>query len=209
MSLRCGGNRTGRDAGSPKGGSNGRNREIKGMGRRDFLKTAALSGLALGGAAALTGCAPSTGAEKGTSANASAGADVAWDKEVDVLVIGSGTGAFAALVAAAKGAESVCLVEKGTMWGGTAATSGGGLAVPLTYAATDASVSYMDRCWSAPTILATGDDLSKLPAHTLPFGGFVSAKPPPLLMEGRRFNGEYSGAEPIRWKFFVTKGAAT
>lgn len=55
--------------------------EIKGMGRRDFLKTAALSGLALGGAAALTGCAPSTGAEKGASANASAGADVAWDKE--------------------------------------------------------------------------------------------------------------------------------
>lgn len=115
--------------------------EIKGMGRRDFLKTAALSGLALGGAAALTGCAPSTGAEKGASAKASAGADVAWDKEVDVLVIGSGTGAFAALVAAAKGAESVCLVEKGTMWGGTAATSGGGLAVPLTYAATDAGIT--------------------------------------------------------------------
>lgn len=84
---------------------------------------------------------PSTGAEKGASANASAGADVAWDKEVDVLVIGSGTGAFAALVAAAKGAESVCLVEKGTMWGGTAATSGGGLAVPLTYAATDAGIT--------------------------------------------------------------------
>ncbi len=115
--------------------------EIKGMGRRDFLKTAALSGLALGGAAALTGCAPSTGAEKGASAKASAGADVAWDKEVDVLVIGSGTGAFAALVAAAKGAESVCLVEKGTMWGGTAATSGGGLAVPLTYAAADAGIT--------------------------------------------------------------------
>ena len=57
-----------------------------------------------------------------------------------MLVIGSGTGAFAALVAAAKGAESVCLVEKGTMWGGTAATSGGGLAVPLTYAATDAGI---------------------------------------------------------------------
>ncbi len=58
-----------------------------------------------------------------------------------MLVIGSGTGAFAALVAAAKGAESVCLVEKGTMWGGTAATSGGGLAVPLTYAATDAGIT--------------------------------------------------------------------
>ena len=135
--------------------------EIKGMGRRDFLKTAALSGLALGGAAALTGCAPSTGAEKGASAKASAGADVAWDKEVDVLVIGSGTGAFAALVAAAKGAESVCLVEKGTMWGGTAATSGGGLAVPLTYAATgDGEDSYFNETYGGEAA-----DPSEVPAH--------------------------------------------
>ncbi|MFR1166509.1 MAG: FAD-binding protein [Adlercreutzia equolifaciens] len=113
--------------------------EIKGMGRRDFLKTAALSGLALGGAAALTGCAPSTGAEKGASAKASAGADVAWDKEVDVLVIGSGTGAFAALVAAAKGAESVCLVEK--EMGAALPLPRAALAVPLTYAATDAGIT--------------------------------------------------------------------
>ena len=118
--------------------------EIKGMGRRDFLKTAALSSLVLGGAAALAGCAPAAGADK--SANASGGSDVAWDKEVDVLVIGSGTGSFAALAAAAKGAESVCLVEKGTMWGGTAATSGGGLAVPLTYAATDAGITDSKDC---------------------------------------------------------------
>ncbi|MFR5092374.1 MAG: FAD-binding protein [Adlercreutzia equolifaciens] len=116
--------------------------EIKGMGRRDFLKTAALSGLALGGAAALTGCAPSTGAEKGASANASAGADVAWDKGSrrarhrlgHRCVRGSGRRGQAC-------AESVCPVEKGTMWGGTAATSGGGLAVPLTYAATDAGIT--------------------------------------------------------------------
>lgn len=39
--------------------------EIKGMGRRDFLKTAALSGLALGGAAALTGLCPLDGRGKG------------------------------------------------------------------------------------------------------------------------------------------------
>ncbi|MCI8306330.1 MAG: FAD-binding protein, partial [Enterorhabdus sp.] len=111
----------------------------KGMDRRGFLKTAAFSSLALGGAAALAGCAPAAGTDGGTALSSTG--DIAWDKEVDVLVLGSGTGAFAALVAAAKGAGSVCLVEKGTMWGGTAATSGGGLAVPLTYAAADAGVS--------------------------------------------------------------------
>lgn len=104
---------------------------IRGMKRRDFLKTAALSSLALG-SAALAGNTTLAFADEG---------DVAWDKEVDVLVVGSGTGSFAALVAAAKGAGSVCLVEKGSMWGGTAALSGGGLAVPLTYAATDAGVT--------------------------------------------------------------------
>ncbi|MEY8315280.1 FAD-dependent oxidoreductase [Adlercreutzia muris] len=111
----------------------------KGMDRRGFLKTAAFSSLALGGAAALAGCAPAAGTDGGAALSSTG--DTAWDKEVDVLVLGSGTGAFAALVAAAKGAGSVCLVEKGTMWGGTAATSGGGLAVPLTYAAADAGVS--------------------------------------------------------------------
>lgn len=104
---------------------------IRGMKRRDFLKTAALSSLALG-SAALAGNTTLAFADEG---------DVAWDKEVDVLVVGSGTGSFAALVAAAKGAGSVCLVEKGSMWGGTAALSGGGLAVPLTYAAADAGVT--------------------------------------------------------------------
>lgn len=103
----------------------------RGMKRRDFLKTAALSSLALG-SAALAGNTTLAFADEG---------DVAWDKEVDVLVVGSGTGSFAALVAAAKGAGSVCLVEKGSMWGGTAALSGGGLAVPLTYAAADAGVT--------------------------------------------------------------------
>ncbi|WP_296010659.1 FAD-dependent oxidoreductase [uncultured Adlercreutzia sp.] len=110
--------------------------ENKGMDRRGFLKTAALSSLALGATAAMAGCAPTGNSEAGLP---STGSDVSWDKEVDVLVLGSGTGTFAALVAAEKGA-SVCVVEKGNMWGGTAATSGGGLAVPLSYAAEAAGV---------------------------------------------------------------------
>lgn len=53
-----------------------------------------------------------------------------WDKEVDVLVVGSGAGGlFSALVAAHGGAE-VLIVEKDKLWGGTSATSGGGIWIP-------------------------------------------------------------------------------
>lgn len=53
-----------------------------------------------------------------------------WDKEVDVLVVGSGAGGlFSALVAAHGGAE-VLIVEKDRLWGGTSATSGGGIWIP-------------------------------------------------------------------------------
>lgn len=53
-----------------------------------------------------------------------------WDKEVDVLVVGSGAGGMlAALVAASAGAE-VLIVEKDKLWGGTSATSGAGIWIP-------------------------------------------------------------------------------
>ena len=128
------------------------------LSRRGFFKAAALGGAGLAGAAMVGGCAApspsSAGAATSDDGLAATGepsfltaptpidaSEITETIDTDVLVIGSGTGAFAALVAAAKGAESVCLVEKGAMWGGTAATSGGGLAVPLTYAATDAGIT--------------------------------------------------------------------
>lgn len=111
----------------------------KGMGRRDFLKAAALSGVTLGAAGMLAGCAPKE-QEGAAPSGAVAGGDVAWDKEANVVVVGSGTGAFAALAAKKLGAESVVLLEKGNMWGGTAATSGGGMAIPLTDVAKAAGV---------------------------------------------------------------------
>lgn len=55
---------------------------------------------------------------------------VSWDKEVDVLVVGSGAGGlFCALVAASNHAD-VLIVEKDKLWGGTSATSGGGIWIP-------------------------------------------------------------------------------
>lgn len=92
--------------------------------------------MALGTAGVLAGCASN---QQGQAAPS--GADTTWDKEADILVVGSGTGAFAALAAAKLGSESVCLLEKGQFWGGTAATSGGGMAVPLSDAAKEAGVN--------------------------------------------------------------------
>lgn len=92
--------------------------------------------MALGTAGVLAGCASNQQEQAAPS-----GADITWDKEADILVVGSGTGAFAALAAAKLGSESVCLLEKGQFWGGTAATSGGGMAVPLSDAAKEAGVN--------------------------------------------------------------------
>lgn len=54
-----------------------------------------------------------------------------WDRECDVLVVGSGGGALAgALIAATRGLRAV-VIEKTDQFGGTTAYSGGGLWIPL------------------------------------------------------------------------------
>ena len=51
-----------------------------------------------------------------------------WDREVDVLVAGTGNGGLtAALCNWEMGATDVLLIEKGHKVGGTSATSGGGI----------------------------------------------------------------------------------
>ncbi|MFM2370738.1 MAG: hypothetical protein RIS85_460, partial [Pseudomonadota bacterium] len=57
-------------------------------------------------------------------------AQATWDKTVDVLVVGSGAGAMAAAVFAAARGASVLIVEKSDLYGGTSATSGGGVWIP-------------------------------------------------------------------------------
>ncbi|MDB5421998.1 MAG: 3-oxosteroid 1-dehydrogenase [Brevundimonas sp.] len=53
-----------------------------------------------------------------------------WDKEVDVLVIGSGAGGLLSALVASKNHADVLVVEKESLWGGTSATSGGGIWIP-------------------------------------------------------------------------------
>lgn len=53
-----------------------------------------------------------------------------WDKEVDILVVGSGAGGMLAALVGAQGRADVLIVEKAGLWGGTSATSGGGIWIP-------------------------------------------------------------------------------
>ena len=54
-----------------------------------------------------------------------------WDREVDVLVVGSGAGGMlAALTAAKAGHAEALVIEKEAQWGGTSATSGAGIWIP-------------------------------------------------------------------------------
>jgi 3-oxosteroid 1-dehydrogenase len=55
---------------------------------------------------------------------------MAFDEEMDLLVVGSGAGGLTAALRAAQGGSKVLLVEKGALWGGTSATSGGGIWIP-------------------------------------------------------------------------------
>lgn len=59
-----------------------------------------------------------------------ASAGKVWDKQVDVLVIGSGAGGMLAGLVAAHNRADVLIVEKDKLWGGTSATSGGGIWIP-------------------------------------------------------------------------------
>ena len=53
-----------------------------------------------------------------------------WDKTVDVVVVGSGAGGLLTALVAAKNRADVLIVEKAAQWGGTSATSGGGIWIP-------------------------------------------------------------------------------
>lgn len=86
-------------------------KDVSGMDRRDFLKTAVIAGAAVAGAGALTAC--------------SSGDTVKWDRETDVLVVGAGGTGLAAACEAVDNGAKVLVIEKSESAGGTTAMSGG------------------------------------------------------------------------------------
>lgn len=93
----------------------------RGISRRELLKTSAVvgAGVAMAG---LFGCATGTG-------DTSNSGEPTWTEETDFVVVGSGGGVFAGMVAAKAGAACVVL-EKGAAFGGTTFVSGGGAWMP-------------------------------------------------------------------------------
>jgi succinate dehydrogenase/fumarate reductase flavoprotein subunit len=122
------------------------------VSRRAFI-AAAGAGTA---AAALTGVVPFTGSR--------AFAQGRWDQEADIVVVGSGGAAGAAMATAHHLGNKVIVLEKSPIWGGTTAKSGGaswvcnnvwmraaGVEDPR-----DDALRYMARC-SYPTLYNPND----------------------------------------------------
>jgi 3-oxosteroid 1-dehydrogenase len=53
-----------------------------------------------------------------------------WDLEVDVLVVGTGAGAMVAALTAAEHGARTLMIEKSDLYGGSSASSGGGIWIP-------------------------------------------------------------------------------
>lgn len=64
----------------------------------------------------------------------------AWDTEVDVLVVGSGAGGLVSAIVAADHHARVLVIEKSGEYGGTSATSGGGIWIPNSHLAAAAGL---------------------------------------------------------------------
>jgi len=76
--------------------------------RRDILKGAGVTTAALG-AASLGACQNQSGADP----------VIQWNREADIVVVGSGVGAGTAALTARENGDSVIMVDKAPVFGGT------------------------------------------------------------------------------------------
>ena len=92
------------------------------VARREFLRAAGSGALLTGAAATAVSFTEST-----------AYAQQRWDREADVVVVGSGAAASSAALFAHEGGASVLMLEKAMFYGGTTVKSAGGYWIPNNY----------------------------------------------------------------------------
>ena len=63
-----------------------------------------------------------------------------WDEEYDVIVVGSGAGGLVSAITSAYGGLRTAILEKGSVWGGSSALSGGGLWIPNNHVSKNAGL---------------------------------------------------------------------
>jgi len=119
--------------------------------------------------------------------------------DVDVLVVGSGAGALTAAITAHDHGGNVLVVEKSDMYGGTSATSGGGIWIPCNHLMTkhgqsdtpEAALTYLKACIgdavsedrlkayveNAPKMLKDLEDKSDICFVSTPYADYLTEKP--------------------------------
>ena len=119
--------------------------------------------------------------------------------EYDVLVVGSGAGALTAAITAHDNGGNVLVVEKSDMYGGTSATSGGGIWIPCNHLmeehgetdTPEAALEYLKACVgdkvsdsrlvsyvkNAPKMLKDLEDTSDVKFVSTPYADYLTEKP--------------------------------
>lgn len=102
----------------------------KEIGRRDFLKKIAVSGVALAGTGFITGCSGQAGSPSG----------IKWNEETDIVVVGSGFAGLCAAIEAIGAGAQVQIIEKMKMPGGNSTINGGDFSVAGTKMQAEAGI---------------------------------------------------------------------
>lgn len=89
-----------------------------------------------------------------------------WDHHADLLVVGSGAGAMTAALRAAQAGSRVLIVEKSAYYGGTSATSGGGLWIPANHLMADCGIADSEAEALQYLSALTGEDVPPARVHS-------------------------------------------
>lgn len=121
------------------------------VSRRSFVRNAAVGGMVAAGTAALAASA----------ARADEASQIAWDKETDILGVGSGSFTMTAAVICAEAGYSVIVVDKNELPGGCSMTCGGNMFFQGPIETENGTWADLDAEECIANLTASGDQIAK------------------------------------------------